>query len=397
MSIYFLLVLDSGRNAESFFVSADIADVWKGMVNYMILSIIQYYYIGVMASLFLLFFIVEKNSFGWEINRWFILAAFCTLLLSFTDAADTVLAAKPYPTNARTFFAACGYVLRPAVAYLTVQIVIRNTSRSLKWLISIPLAIDLFISFSALWSDMAFGYTAENRFYRGSLGVTPFIVGTFYGVLLVASTFWFVHSSQREEGIFALLIALISGMGTILESRHKLHGILPSSLAVCLGFYYLSFHTYQNDRDVLTGVLLRRKFYQDAGKWGSTVTGVVSIDLNGLKELNDHYGHDEGDKAIRTLSACVRHVLPKKASFYRTGGDEFMMLCRKMSEKDIAEMIRQIRHEMKQTEYSCAIGYAMFDFDKGLEEACHRADKNMYENKIQIKGEKYRHKYINLS
>lgn len=367
------------------------------MVNYMILSIIQYYYIGVMASLFLLFFIVEKNSFGWEINRWFILAAFCTLLLSFTDAADTVLDAKPYPTTARIFFSSCGYVLRPAVAYLTVQIVIRKMTRSVRLYISIPLVIDFLVSFSSLFSDKAFGYDANNQFYRGPLGVTPFIVGTFYGILLVASTFWFVRSSQWEEGIFALLIALISGMGTILESRYSLRGILPSSLAVCLGFYYLFFHTYQNDRDVLTGVLLRRKFYQDAKKWGSSVTGVVSIDLNGLKQLNDHYGHDEGDKAIRTLAACVKDVLPRKASFYRTGGDEFMMLCRKMTEKEIAETIRRIRHKMKETEYSCAMGYAMFDFDQGLEEVCHKADKNMYENKIQIKGEKYRHKYISLS
>lgn len=387
----------SAGEQSHFFVSADIADAWKGMVNYMILSIIQYYYIGIMASLFLLFFIVEKNSFVWEINRWFILAAFCTLLLSFTDAADTVLDAKPYPTTARIFFASCGYVLRPAVAYLTVQIVIRKMTRSVKWYISIPLVIDFLVSFSALFSDKAFGYDANNQFYRGPLGVTPFIVGIFYGVLLVASTFWFVRSSRWEEGIFALLIALISGMGTILESRYSLRGILPSSLAVCLGFYYLFFHTYQNDRDVLTGVLLRRKFYQDAKKWGSSVTGVVSIDLNGLKQLNDHYGHDEGDKAIRTLAACVKDVLPRKASFYRTGGDEFMMLCRKMTEKEIAETIRRIRHKMKETEYSCAMGYAMFDFDQGLEEVCHKADKNMYENKIQIKGEKYRHKYISLS
>lgn len=379
-----------------FFVSADITDVWKGMVNYMILSIIQYYYIGVMASLFLLFFIVEKNSFGWEINRWFILAAFCTLLLSFTDAAETSLAAKPYPTTARIFFSSCGYVLRPAVAYLTVQIVIRHTSRTLKWLISIPMVINFLISFSALFSDKAFGYTPENRFYRGPLGVTPFIVGVFYGIFLVASTFWFVRSSQWEEGIFAILIDLISGMGSVLESRYKLQGILPSSLAVCLGFYYLFFHTYQNDRDVLTGVLLRRKSYQDAKKWGGSVTGVVSIDLNGLKQLNDHYGHDEGDKAIRTLAACVKDVLPRKAYFYRTGGDEFMMLCRKMTEKEIAEMIHRIRHKMKETKYSCAIGYAMFDLDQGLEDVCHKADKNMYENKIQIKGEKYRHKYISL-
>lgn len=350
-----------------------------------------------MASLFLLYFIFVKNSFSWEINRWFILAALCTLLLSFSDAADTILSTKPYPTTLRSFETACGYVLRPAVAYFTVQLIIRKTSRRTKWLVSIPMLADILVSFSALFTKVAFWYDSHNQFHRGPLGITPFIVGTIYGALLVCSTFWFVHKSQWEEGIFALPIVVISAAGTVLESLYSLHGILPSSLAVCLGFYYLFFHTYHNDRDALTGVLLRRKFYLDAQKWGGSVTGVISIDLNGLKELNDHLGHHEGDKAIRALAGSVESVLSRKASFYRTGGDEFMILCRKMSEGEIEKTIKHIRLKMIQTKYSCAIGYAMLQTDAGLEEACHRADEDMYENKIQIKGEKYRKKYMNFS
>lgn len=351
----------------------------------MLLFVIQYYYIGVMVSLFLLYFILEKNSFSREVNFCFILSALCTLFLSLSDAAETLLAMKTYPTTARILVSACGYVFRPAVAYLVLQIAIRKASRVVKWLSSIPMIFEIIVSFSALFTDIAFGYDAHNQFYRGPLGITPFVIGALYGILLVVATFWLVRKAQWEEGMFVLIIAIVNVSGTVLESIYKLDGILPSSIAVSVTFYYLFFHTYQNDRDALTGVLLRRKFYQNAQKWGSSITGVVSIDLNGLKELNDHYGHNEGDKAIKTLADCVESVRTQKASFYRTGGDEFMMLCRKMSEDEIQEMIQKIRQKMKQTEYSCALGYAMFDFEQGLEEVCQKADENMYENKIQIK------------
>lgn len=76
----------------------------------------------------------------------------------------------------------------------------------------------------------------------------------------------------------------------------------------------------------------------------------------------------------------------KKASLYRTGGDEFMILCYKLSEQQVQEMMEQIRNALEKTEYRCAIGYATYHYHMGLDHACQLADDAMYENKIEMKS-----------
>ena len=51
----------------------------------------------------------------------------------------------------------------------------------------------------------------------------------------------------------------------------------------------------------------------------------VCIDLDGLKQINDTYGHAAGDYAIRLVGRAIRDSLPRKAEGARTGGDEFIV------------------------------------------------------------------------
>ncbi len=352
----------------------------------MALEIIEHYYIGVMISTFLLFFIRQKNRFSKEINNYFVASALCAFFLPFFDAVETVLSMQKEPSIWRIAVSCAGYILRPAVAYFILLMAIRDASRRVKWLVSLPLIFEVIVCCSAFFGDIAFGYNAANEFYRGPLGHTPFFVGGLYGTMIVAATFWLVRKSLWEEGFFITAVAMVNVAGTVLESVYELDGVLSASIALSLAFYYLFFHTYQNDRDILTGMLLRRKFYQDAERWGSSVTGLISIDMNGLKEINDLYGHREGDRAIAALAVQVSGVLPPRATFYRIGGDEFMIICRKMSEEEVSDLVRKIREQLEARAYSCAIGYAMCAGAEQFEEACHQADERMYADKLRMKG-----------
>ena len=53
----------------------------------------------------------------------------------------------------------------------------------------------------------------------------------------------------------------------------------------------------------------------------------VSLDRNNLKEINDSQGYDGGDKAICTMARVVEAEFLPNCYLYRTGGDEFMILC----------------------------------------------------------------------
>ena len=54
--------------------------------------------------------------------------------------------------------------------------------------------------------------------------------------------------------------------------------------------------------------------------------GVASIDLNGLKRINDQMGHHVGDQAIYTAARCIQIAFDRAGDCYRIGGDEFAVI-----------------------------------------------------------------------
>ncbi len=83
-------------------------------------------------------------------------------------------------------------------------------------------------------------------------------------------------------------------------------------------------------RDSLTGLYNRMGFNTELEKLvkrvretGETVTAILS-DLNGLKVINDTYGHVQGDKAIQLIADALRHACPSDALIVRLGGDEML-------------------------------------------------------------------------
>ena len=131
----------------------------------------------------------------------------------------------------------------------------------------------------------------------------------------------------------------------------------------------------------MTKALNRRCFFLDAEKYAASLSAVLSIDLNDLKQWNDGHGHAKGDDAICTLVHCVQKVIPKACYLYRTGGDEFMILCFNKEKETVEQLLMDIRRELAPTPYSCAIGMAYRDRDQEFNQLCLQADSEMYEDK----------------
>jgi diguanylate cyclase (GGDEF)-like protein len=243
----------------------------------------------------------------------------------------------------------------------------------------------MLIAFSALFSGIAFSYSPENEFIRGPLGYTAFVVCGYYMILLVILSVREFHNRNASEAFIVIAIVCITVSSTILEAMGGFEGMINETGAVSITFYYLYFHTQQFKRDALTNALNRRCFYTDAARNFSSLSALVAIDLNNLKVLNDQKGHAEGDLAICTMVDCVQRVLLKNCYLYRTGGDEFMILCFKQSETRVKGMLAAIRTEMSKTSYTCALGMACMEAGKTLEKLCAQADAAMYQDKIEGK------------
>ena len=107
--------------------------------------------------------------------------------------------------------------------------------------------------------------------------------------------------------------------------------------------------------------------------------GVAYIDLNGLKAINDNYGHSNGDKFICTAADTFKMVFPDNS--YRIGGDEFVIIEQNIERDKYEERITALKNIMQDKQVSISIGVLWREYVDDLEELLKAADKLMYKEK----------------
>jgi diguanylate cyclase (GGDEF)-like protein len=133
--------------------------------------------------------------------------------------------------------------------------------------------------------------------------------------------------------------------------------------------------------------------------WVTTRTEIafISVDLDGLKFINDHYGHEEGDRAICVISRTIQRMAPRGTIMARTGGDEFLILL--AGGKDRASQFEtQITQELDALNRSnkghfvveASIGCYVKTIDESVsfQECMRQSDNEMYEKKHIRKKER---------
>ncbi|MGN0666481.1 MAG: GGDEF domain-containing protein [Huintestinicola sp.] len=191
-----------------------------------------------------------------------------------------------------------------------------------------------------------------------------------------------------------------------IENYNKISQIIPT-LNNALGNYRnLRYSHYLMNRledtykhDGLTGLYNRVGFAKEyTGYYSSHYAGTrihsILTDLDGLKYINDTYGHAEGDNAIRTIAAALKASCPTDALCTRFGGDEMFAVC--SSEYDAEEIKASIirfldeYNEVSGKPYTVSASVGIFtteaqeevDFDSFVKQA----DKLMYKEKQEKKN-----------
>lgn len=157
----------------------------------------------------------------------------------------------------------------------------------------------------------------------------------------------------------------------------------------------LSYH------DLLTNALNRNAFMDvlsqfRPGQYASA--GIIYIDINGMKEINDFYGHHQGDKILITTVAKVFNLF-KPDELFRIGGDEFVIITYDLTETDFYEkfnLLRNIFCEKTNLPFSIATGSCWVKSPSDLNSLLQQADSAMYTYKKKFyygkeKTSRYRH------
>lgn len=156
----------------------------------------------------------------------------------------------------------------------------------------------------------------------------------------------------------------------------------------------------ESTKDILTDLLNRRGFFLFSTSLMSRCVAMSQscalfyMDIDNFKMINDRYGHDEGDKALKALAEIMRNTFRTSDLVARLGGDEFVVLMPDVDETTIA--IIQKRFQKKLDDFaqksfhpwslSVSVGVAFQNSGQILpiSELLKIADENMYKNKNSI-------------
>lgn len=134
--------------------------------------------------------------------------------------------------------------------------------------------------------------------------------------------------------------------------------------------------------DVMTGTQNRRGFLKYAMNLpAGRQTAFIFGDMNGLKYINDHYGHKAGDKAIRMAANLMKEMVGT-GNVFRMGGDEFLMVISDMDKEQAEELIRHMKNRFKNCHLSMAFGAAVQTTPvQNVDTIITEADGEMYKDK----------------
>ena len=133
--------------------------------------------------------------------------------------------------------------------------------------------------------------------------------------------------------------------------------------------------------DSLTGLRNREAMQRRMEEMDKGCFGIVNLDLNGLKRVNDTMGHGAGDRLLVEAAEALKKIFYFQ-DIFRTGGDEFIVLLPGISRDSFERKLDRFRASMrKNTEISFACGAFWSDGSTDLPSAFRAADNAMYEDK----------------
>ncbi|MBQ3796569.1 MAG: GGDEF domain-containing protein [Butyrivibrio sp.] len=314
------------------------------------------------------------------IRRMYVLIALI-FLLSISVFVEFSLESRAIYPNIRIILMAIRYSATPLIiAQIIYTLVIKE-----HWTIFLPSVILVIIDFVSIKTGIVFSIAEDGSLKRGLLGYLPFIVAGIYCLLLI---YFLVKRSTKliTEIIPIVFLAFCFLGGLILPFiiGKEYARIFCPTIGITMFVYYVFSIFSLTKKDAMTQLLNRQAYYNDITQKPQDISSVISLDMNGLKTINDTYGHAAGDKAIKTLAECVFQSLKSRQLPYRIGGDEFAILCRRTSLEETREIAEKIRDLAEDSGISCSIGYCIRESSgMSIGEMLAKADEMMYAEKAR--------------
>ncbi len=295
---------------------------------------------------------------------------------------------------------------------LLIYVIGRENIRSFKMraLLSIPFILSVIIIIVNSFRPFAFDIVENDRYERMSSSGFFFIIlwpifYVFCGVIFLARNYSASAGTKRENYGYIIIFALIGFIAGIVSFISRGFLLWPL-IAIDLIYLYINVLSKSNQKldilafkDSLTGVGNAALYASVSGHIkesidaGTAEFALVVMDANGLKYINDNYGHEAGNKFIITCAKFICRIFDHSPIF-RIGGDEFVTILEKTDFEEREELLRRFDEEMLnekvvsgelEIDLSIARGIAVYTKGMTFDEVFYKADSEMYINKSEVK------------
>ena len=242
-------------------------------------------------------------------------------------------------------------------------------------------------------NGIVFKISEENVYKRGPFATVMFGILMFYLIYSIC-----LADRSKTSGLylqrFPTYYYVIPAMaGAIIQAL--MYGITLGWTATAIALLFVQIQVQSMDSliDSLSGLYNRRyldNVLEHLKRHHKRPVYGVMMDVNSFKQINDNYGHSEGDNAIRAIGQILSDAVPDCGIAIRYAGDEFILLLSTKSESIVKDTIDCVNdniekyNSLKKPEFklSISMGYGRFDDKSGDTEAFIREiDRKMYEAK----------------
>ena len=236
---------------------------------------------------------------------------------------------------------------------------------------------------------------SDGRYQRGFAYIIFLIFAAFY---ILDSLFLYVKRVKKNGSLklFPVHIFLIPViLGVVIQAFFVEISITWTSIAISVAGIMTALKNEIIFTDCLTG--LYNRMYLEflhkraCNKKDCWVSGIM-IDLNGFKQINDNYGHAEGDLALCIVADLLRKSFSEYGVVTRYAGDEFVIMLNTTDDQLIQKIIKSAKKNFvtenekndKPYQLSASMGYAITNLsNETIDDFMNRIDEQMYQDKMK--------------
>lgn len=243
----------------------------------------------------------------------------------------------------------------------------------------------------------------KQEYMRGPLFLSLYAFSYIYVAVTCTRAFLGVFDKKKEEQRKKLIrlasFPVAPAIGGVIQFAFPRLPLVCVMLALSVMILYIDWLTEMISVDPLTRLNNRKQLLHNYEQWlrnneDHSPIYLLMIDANHFKEINDTYGHVEGDAALVRIADALRaacKTFKKRATIARYGGDEFVVLARAENDRIIKEFIENVHFQLDELnkqagakyELKVCIGMARTDSveDRPIKELLAAADEKLYDQK----------------